>query len=53
MPQYDVIDRSGPDHAAQFTVRVSVHSVGEAEGIATSKHEAEKHAAAAFLEKYG
>ena len=53
MPQYDVIDRSGPDHAARFTVRVSIHAVGEAEGIATSKHEAEKHAAAAFLERYG
>lgn len=53
MPQYDVIDRSGPDHAARFTVRVSIHKVGEAEGVATSKHEAEKLAAAEFLEKYG
>ncbi len=53
MPQYDVIDRSGPDHAARFTVRVSIHNVGEAEGVATSKHEAEKLAAQAFLEKHG
>ena len=53
MPQYDVIDRSGPDHAARFTVRVSVHNVGEADAVASSKGEAEKLAAKAFLEKYG
>ena len=53
MPQYDVIDRSGPDHAARFTVRVSVHNVGEADAAASSKGEAEKLAAKAFLEKYG
>lgn len=53
MPQYDVIDRSGPDHAAQFTVRVSIHNVGEADAVASSKSEAEKLAAKAFLEKYG
>ena len=53
MPQYDVIDRSGPDHAAEFTVRVSIHNVGEADAVASSKGEAEKLAAKAFLEKYG
>lgn len=52
-PQYTVVDRSGPDHAARFTVRVSVHKVGEAEGFASSKQEAEKAAAAAFMEKFG
>ena len=53
MPRYEVIDRSGPDHAARFTVRVSIHNVGEAEAIASSKSEAEKRAAEAFLEEYG
>ncbi|MEM7779901.1 MAG: ribonuclease III [Pseudomonadota bacterium] len=53
MPQYDVIDRSGPDHAAEFTVRVCIHNVGEADAVASSKGEAEKLAAKAFLEKYG
>lgn len=53
MPQYDIIDRSGPDHAARFTVRVSIHNVGEADAMASSKGEAEKLAAAAFLEKFG
>ena len=51
-PEYEVIDRSGPDHAAQFTVRVTVYKVGEAEAIASSKGEAEKAAAKAFMERY-
>ena len=53
MPRYEVVDRSGPDHAAQFTVRVSIHNVGDAQAVASSKSEAEKLAAKAFLETYG
>ncbi|WP_133365036.1 ribonuclease III [Qipengyuania sediminis] len=52
-PEYEVVDRSGPDHAARFTVRVRVHKVGEAEGTASSKQEAETEAAAAFMERFG
>lgn len=52
-PAYEVIDRSGPDHAARFTVRVSVRNVGSAEATATSKGEAERLAAKAFLEQHG
>ena len=52
-PEYEVIDRSGPDHAAKFTVRVSVHRVGEATATANSKGEAEKAAAREFMEKFG
>jgi len=52
-PQYEVTDRSGPDHAAQFTVKVSVFKVGEAEATAGSKSEAEREAARQFMEKYG
>ena len=51
-PEYEVVERSGPDHAARFTVRVKVHKVGEAEGTASSKQEAEKVAAAEFMEKF-
>ena len=51
-PEYEVIDRSGPDHAARFVVRVRVHRVGEADGEASSKGDAEKEAAKAFMEKY-
>lgn len=53
MPRYEVTERSGPDHAARFTVRVSIHSVGEAEATGTSKGAAEKLAAQAFLEQFG
>lgn len=52
-PEYEVVDRSGPDHQSEFTVKVKVHRVGEAEATATSKQDAEKAAAAAFMEKYG
>lgn len=53
MPNYEVIERAGPDHAARFTVRVSINNVGEAEGIASNKSAAEKRAAESFLEKFG
>lgn len=52
-PEYLVTDRSGPDHAARFTVRVSVRNVGEAEATASSKQEAETEAARAFMERFG
>ena len=52
MPRYEVIDRSGPDHAARFTVRVSIPSLGAAQATASSKGEAEKLAAKAFLEEF-
>ncbi|MEP3050170.1 MAG: ribonuclease III [Erythrobacter sp.] len=52
-PKYEITDRSGPDHAARFTVRVSVHTIGQAEATAASKSEAEKIAAKEFMEKFG
>lgn len=52
-PLYEVTDRSGPDHAARFTVQVSVRNVGSADATATSKGEAERLAAKAFLERFG
>lgn len=52
-PLYEVIDRSGPDHAARFTVRVTVRNVGSAEATASSKSEAERLAAKAFIENFG
>jgi len=53
MPEYRVVERSGPDHAARFTVAVSVKGVGEIEAEGTSKAEAERRAAATFMEKFG
>lgn len=51
-PVYELVERSGPDHAARFTVKVSVYRVGEAEGSASSKRDAETEAAKAFMEQY-
>jgi ribonuclease-3 len=53
MPEYRLVERSGPDHAARFTVEVSVKGVGEAEATGTSKQEAETLAAEAFLRRFG
>ncbi len=50
-PVYEVIDRSGPHHAPQFSVRVSVGSAGEAQAIGSSKQEAETAAAAKLMEQ--
>ena len=50
VPEYRLLDRSGPDHAARFAVEVSVPGVGTAQGHGSSKQEAETAAAAAFLE---
>lgn len=52
-PEYELLDRSGPDHAARFTVRVVVHNVGEAQATAGSKQEAETAAAQKFMETFG
>jgi ribonuclease-3 len=53
MPHYQVVGRSGPDHAARFTVKVSISGVGEVSAQGTSKQDAETEAAAAFMEKFG
>ena len=53
MPEYKLIERSGPDHAARFTVSVGIKSVGEVEATGTSKQEAETLAAEEFLRRFG
>lgn len=52
VPEYELVERSGPDHAACFTVRVSVKGVGEAQATGSSKQDAETAAATAFMEKF-
>ncbi len=52
-PLYEVTGRSGPDHNARFTVRVTVHNVGSVEATASSKRDAEAEAAKLFMEKFG
>lgn len=52
-PAYEVIDRSGPDHAPRFTVKVALGTFAEAAAEGSSKQEAEKAAAMALLAKLG
>lgn len=52
MPEYRLIDRSGPDHAARFTVAVTVKGVGEAAATGASKQEAETLAAEEFMRRF-
>lgn len=53
MPEYRLVERSGPDHASRFTVEVSVNGVGSAQATANSKQEAETQAASEFMRQYG
>ena len=53
MPEYKLVERSGPDHASRFTVEVSVHNVGSAQATAHSKQDAETQAAEEFMRKFG
>lgn len=50
-PAYDVVGRSGPQHAPTFVVRVSINGVGEAEAEGPTKQDAETEAAQALLDK--
>lgn len=50
IPHYEIIERSGPDHAPFFTMRVTVKGKGAAEGKGATKRHAEQDAANAFLE---
>lgn len=52
-PQYTVVDRTGPDHDPQFTVKVNVKGFEPATGIGRSKRIAEQEAAVALLYREG
>ena len=48
-PHYELVSRTGAQHAPLFTVKVSIPGVGEAQAEGSSKQEAETAAAAALL----
>lgn len=50
-PVYEVIERSGPEHAPRFVIKVSIRGLGEAEARGANKQEAEREAAKAMLGK--
>lgn len=51
LPVYQVIERTGPDHAPNFTVEVSVEGVGAEQAHGRSRQDAEKAAALVMLMK--
>jgi ribonuclease-3 len=51
LPRYRLIAATGPDHAPEFAVEVSLPGIGEAAGRGTSKRSAEQQAAAALLQR--
>ncbi len=53
VPKYDLIDRTGPDHAPEFTVAVTVEGAKPLQAKGNSKRQAEQTAAQAMLEKLG
>ena len=52
-PNYEVMSRSGPDHAPDFLVKVILESGETSEALAGSKRQAEQMAAKALLKKIG
>src|SRR3982751_3998818 len=50
-PHYEVVGRTGAQHAPKFTIRVSVAKLGEATAEGTTKQEAETAAAEALLKQ--
>ena len=50
-PKYEIISRSGPDHAPVFTVAVTLQNGEAEEAIAGSKRQAEQAAAGALLQR--
>lgn len=50
LPNYDIIERSGPDHRPLFVIEVTVDGVGSARGTGKSKRDAERFAATHLLE---
>lgn len=53
LPSYVVAERTGPDHAPRFLIRVKAGPYGAAEGEGGSKREAEQAAAANLLSQLG
>ncbi|MCB2106110.1 MAG: ribonuclease III [Rhodobacteraceae bacterium] len=51
LPTYRVIDRTGPDHAPQFTVGVTVEGHAEQIGQGRTKRQAETTAAQALIDR--
>lgn len=49
LPLYNIVAKTGPAHQPEFTIMVSIESIGNAEAVATSKKVAEIEAASKLL----
>ncbi len=52
-PSYETIDTTGPDHAPQFTVELTVEDRKPAQGVSSTRRTAEQVAATEFLRREG
>jgi len=52
LPEYVVLEQSGPDHRPLFVIEVQVEGVGNAQGTGKSKKDAERYAALHLLENW-
>lgn len=50
LPEYEVVNRSGPDHQPTYVVRASVEEHGSAVAAGSSKRDAERNAAGSLLD---
>jgi ribonuclease-3 len=48
-----VVEQTGPEHAPRFVVEAQVDGFAATRGEGSSKREAQRQAAAAFLEEHG
>ena len=53
IPDYTVVERTGPDHAPRFRIAAQVEGLEPAHGEGTSKRIAEQEAARALMEREG
>jgi len=52
LPEYAIIEQTGPDHRPLFVIEVSVKNIGSAKGTGKSKRDAERFAATHLLENW-
>ena len=53
LPKYQIANQSGPDHAPVFDIALTIEGFDTVTVQGPSRQEAEKRAAAAFIEKHG
>jgi len=52
LPLYDILEQTGPDHAPEFLISVTIQGHAPVQASGSSRQTAEKAAATAFIEKH-